>query len=95
MAKIHGIVYLMAGLFISSVSWKLNKDKLLLFYYVGFVFVLIGVIKIVYALSTKKNRETAHIKNHNRQMSQYKRCNKCGSVMRFNDRFCGRCGARN
>ena len=100
MVKIHGIVYIIVGLFISGVAWKVNKDKLLFFYYVGFVFVLAGVIKIVYRLSTDGkatkalNANSKSIKNSIKPARQqhWKRCIKCGNVMRLHDRFCSRCG---
>ncbi|GEM_PF-4758398 len=98
MAKIHGIVYLAVGLFISAVSWKVNKNKLLFFYYVGFLFALAGVIKIVYSFGKGKNVEKTSApsgRNLNLQhrVQQWKRCKKCNNVMKFNDIFCSRCGA--
>ena len=47
MAKVHGIVYITLGLFISIASWRIDKEKLIIFFYVGLFFVLIGAFKLV------------------------------------------------
>ncbi|MBI2541569.1 hypothetical protein HYV80_02575 [Candidatus Woesearchaeota archaeon] len=100
MAKIHGFVYILVGAFISIMSWKLNREKLIFFYYAGFVFVFIGVVKLIFSwIKTKANEPKTHVqhktlKNHPIAPQQVKYCNKCRNVVKITDKFCNRCGAR-
>lgn len=48
MAKIHGLAYILIGAFISIMSWRLNQEKLLFFFYAGWAFVFVGVIKLIF-----------------------------------------------
>src|SRR3989338_7987672 len=48
MAKIHGLVYILIGAFISIMSWRLNQEKLLFFFYAGWAFVFVGVVKLIF-----------------------------------------------
>lgn len=106
MAKIHGFIYIVIGLFIVLASWKINLNALIFFFYVGWIFVLIGIIKLV--LGFGKNRDTKspqqkiqhrnlaqpHQSLQHQQKHHYKRCHRCGNVMRLSDRFCSKCGLR-
>ena len=109
MSKIHGMVYIGIGIFITLTSWKINYNALILFFYFGILFVLIGISKIIYRLykveeDNKPINRTAHhlghhqIHNHsplqNSQNHQYKKCHRCGSLIKFADRFCSRCGTK-
>ena len=98
MAKIHGLVYIIIGIFVSVASWKINNEDLYLFFYVGILFIGAGVAKLLLGfLKNKKEtektvhqRKTHHQSQHLQQ--HYKRCKRCGSIIRANDRFCSRCG---
>lgn len=57
MAKIHGLVYILIGAFVSIMSWKLNREKLLFFFYVGWAFVAIGVVKIIFNLASGRGEK--------------------------------------
>lgn len=46
MAKIHGLVYLIIGAFVSLVSWRVSFENLQLFFYIGLVFVAVGIMKL-------------------------------------------------
>ncbi len=102
MAKIHGLIYIIAGLFVSIVSWRLNYDDLIFFFYIGLLFILVGVGKIAFKLIKNRasKKELTHHKTpiHNlsaqQQTSHLKHCHSCGNVLRIHDRFCNRCGAR-
>ena len=101
MAKIHWLVYVIVGLFISIASYKLNYDKFIFFFYSGLIFVFIGVVKLIFSVikgRMNKQEETQKAiqpKIHPQHRSQqYKRCRKCGNVVRFHDSFCAKCGAR-
>lgn len=54
MAKIHGLVYILIGAFVSIMSWKLNQEKLLFFYYVGYFFIFVGVLKLIFNMIKSK-----------------------------------------
>ncbi|MBI2655028.1 hypothetical protein HYX06_01235 [Candidatus Woesearchaeota archaeon] len=98
MAKIHGLVYLIIGIFVSVASWKINNEDLYLFFYAGILFMGVGVAKLLLSLIRNKEEETTHhkeISHHQTQnLQHYRRCRKCGNAMRINDKFCGRCGFR-
>ena len=102
MAKIHGLMYIAVGLFVSIFSWKINYEKFIFFFYVGWVFVFIGVVKLIFVFIKRKMdikegpikmaQHKASIQPHH-QAHHYKRCRKCGNAVRLHDRFCSRCGA--
>ena len=100
MAKIHGFVYIIIGIFVSVASWKINNEDLYLFFYAGILFMGVGVAKLLLSLirNKKEGEKITHhkeISHHQTQhLQHYRRCRKCGSVMKANDRFCGRCGFR-
>ncbi|MBS3101798.1 hypothetical protein J4204_06760 [Candidatus Woesearchaeota archaeon] len=89
MAKIHWLIYVIVGLFISIASYKLDYEKLVFFFYVGFIFVFIGILKLIFNLvknrTTKK--ETAHHKAVHQQ-SNTKYCNQCGAALSLHHKFC-------
>lgn len=103
MAKIHGLVYIVVGLFVSVFSWKVDYQKFIFFFYVGWVFVFIGVVKLIFVFIKRKmgiKEEPVKMAQHkvsiqpHHQAYHYKRCRKCGNAVRLHDRFCSRCGAR-
>ncbi|MBI1935603.1 hypothetical protein HYS31_04120 [Candidatus Woesearchaeota archaeon] len=100
MAKIHWLIYFIVGLFVSIASWKLDYEKFIFFFYTGWIFVSIGVIKLIYGILMNKKPELT--KAHRQPKPVYlghqqglKRCQECGNIMKVHDRFCSRCGARN
>ena len=98
MSKIHGLIYIIVGLFVSSISWKLNYAKLFLFFYLGLIFIIVGIVKLI--LGPKANKEEMKPKSTQRNLHQsmqrqhYKRCQRCGNIARIHDNFCSRCGTR-
>ena len=101
MAKLHGLVYIVVGFFVASVSWKISYEKLFLFFYIGVLFILLGIGKLIFGSKANKEekQKTAGQKIQNRTLNQtmhqqFKRCGKCGNAARVNDNFCSRCGAR-
>lgn len=97
MAKIHGLVYILVGLFVSILSWRLNYEKLVFFFYFGWIFIFVGVLKLIFNLIKNRTikKETVHhkIKHHQPQKSNVKYCHNCGAALRQQARFCARCGA--
>jgi ribosomal protein L32 len=53
MAKIHGIVYMIVGAIVALVSWKIDYNDLLIFFYIGILFLVIGLFKIFMSLARK------------------------------------------
>ncbi|MBI4452902.1 zinc ribbon domain-containing protein [Candidatus Woesearchaeota archaeon] len=104
MAKIHGIAYILIGLLVVIASWKINYSNLILFFYIGWIFVLVGMVKLMLGFGKKKDkpqqnaqsRNLSHLTSQGRQHQahHYKKCPRCHNVMRVHDRFCGRCGYR-
>lgn len=102
MAKIHGLVYIIIGILLVIASWKINFNELILFFYAGWLFVLVGIVKLLLGFGKKENRVQQKEQNRNvshlmsrsnlHQTHHYKKCPRCGSVMRINDRFCSKCG---
>lgn len=65
MAKIPGIAYLIIGIFVAVVSYFSKSNSLRFFLYVGFVFGIIGIIKIFIGGASKK-KEKPTIRQHQR-----------------------------
>ncbi len=101
MAKIHWSAYIIVGLFVSGFSYYFNYEKLLFFFYLGFVFVFVGILKLIFSLMNKENKkEESHPAqvqahpSHRQHIQHFKRCSRCGNAARASDKFCPRCSAR-
>jgi len=100
MAKIHWSVYIIVGALVSALSYRFNYDKLIFFFYFGFVFVFAGIVKLIFSLmNLKSKKEEMHTQTqvhqaHKQHIQHFKRCARCGNVLRISDKFCARCGAR-
>ena len=98
MAKIHWIIYVVIGLFVSILSWRLNYEKLIFFFYVGLFFILVGIIKLLISLINRKTskKEIVHKVQHQtpKHYQRFKRCSRCGNIVSVSDSFCSKCGAR-
>jgi hypothetical protein len=109
MAKVHWIVYLLSGFLMSSVSWKINYSKFVFFFYMGIVFILIGIAKLGFSSKEKtpavkdhkyfqnqmrSQQHAAHYQNRQHQRQTLKKCQYCGNISRIHDNFCSRCGRR-
>ena len=97
--KIHGIAYIIIGILVTSVSYFVDKDKLVLFMVVGGVMVAIGASKVVFGIvfGPKKERgikryAPAHTKNFNKANAGF--CSYCGGQINPNAMYCQFCGAR-
>ena len=91
MAKIHWSVYVIVGLFVSVFSYKLNYEKLIFFFYIGLVFIVIGFTRMVLGWGKKGKEDDKHGKVRHQQV---KYCPKCGNMLKLHDKFCTRCGAK-
>ena len=94
MVKIHGIAYILIGIFISTASYMINRENLYIFFYAGMFFIVYGVAKIVlgFIIGQKEQQKTVQHKAQTHQ--NYKKCHRCGNVARLTDRFCSRCGTK-
>ena len=93
MVKIHGLVYVIVGLFVSIFSYQLNYEKLVFFFYIGLIFVVVGIAKIIFGLIGHRKNEASAAHHKAQHQQQVKYCSKCGNVLKLHDRFCSRCGA--
>ena len=107
MAKINGIVYMITGLIIILVSWKVDRKKLLVFIYAGYIMIVVGVVKLFFirksGLKEKvgktmhpshSNIQQTHQTKSHRPVNESKRCLRCSNVLSSYDKFCNKCGAR-
>ncbi len=46
MAKLSGWTYIVVGIFVSAVSYKVNYEKFIFFFYFGLLFAIIGVVRL-------------------------------------------------
>lgn len=98
MAKIHWLVYFIVGLLVSVLSWRLNKEKLIFFFYIGLIFIVVSIAKLIFGIikksSNKKENKHQKIQTQKQRIQHFKRCSRCGNVIRINEGFCSVCGAR-
>ena len=97
MAKLHGLVYIAVGLFVSIASWRIDYERFVFFFFIGWVFVSVGAIKIIFSLIKKRNarKESASFKAHTASQNLItKYCSQCGSQLKHNVKFCTHCGNR-
>jgi len=104
MAKISGTAYLIIGICVALISYFSKNPSLRLFIYIGSIFGLIGIIKILFTgISRKKEKPVRQRKvthqhpiqrpqsiQHHKQFTSY--CKYCGNIVRISDNFCNRCG---
>ena len=115
--KIHGFVYLIVGAFIvgfsyyvTNVNENLDLQKFMLFVWIGGIFVVIGLFKLIAGTLSRARKpkiakenfphhrpaqQHAQHAQQNQQSNQFiKFCSKCGSAVRHFDSFCYKCGSR-
>jgi len=93
MAKIHWLVYIAVGLFVSIASWKIDKERFVFFFYAGLAFVFVGIVKLIFNLV--KNRTSKKAKQKIQpQGNSVKHCHQCGNAASPHHKFCVKCGAR-
>jgi len=103
MGKIHGATYFIIGILVAVFSYYLDNkrgsDSFILFFYIGVLFVIIGLIKLV-ALAIKKKDEHPKPPRHQQQQKSHHQqvhhtpqfCQRCGAALRQTDHFCAMCG---
>ena len=95
MAKLPAWTWLGIGLLITIISGYMEIP---LFFWIGWLFVVIGIAKIIIAAVLREKpeeRKAAHavmrVPTARQPAHQYYRCS-CGAPVRGSDTFCARCG---
>lgn len=90
MGEIHGIVYIIIGVFFSITSKILDvnreENKLTFFVILGIIMILVGIGKLL----VKGVKEKAHEVKTNPK----KHCHKCGTMLHSFQEFCHKCGTK-
>ena len=106
MVKIHGIFYIIMGAGILIASYKIDSQKFKLFIWLGYLFLIIGVMKLGIWFVKRKGESPVERRAVGRdnygQATQRQRvvqqramyCPRCGNMLSGNENFCSRCGTR-
>jgi len=99
MVKIHGVVYLIVGLFIAIGSLIVNLQdksyKFVLFLLIGLGMIVLGIIKLmgpkkkVHKPTTQQSQQ-----QFNPQQQFVKYCSRCGAALQGFQQFCHNCGSK-
>lgn len=110
--KIPAVAWLTIGILIAVFSWIVRataKNKgMILFFYIGILFAVVGIIKIIFQKNNEtKSKKPAHhtpvhsnkeLHAHNQRIQQniphYQTCFGCGTKHPLNMLYCSRCGTR-
>lgn len=86
--KIHGIVYIIVGLVVSSISYWINSSvegaNLWIFFYIGIGFIIYGGVRLFIV-------ETPEVPLKKFEVLE---CSRCGHKIRTVDNYCYHCGKR-
>ena len=93
MATIPAIVYLLIGAGISYLSFRAGEE-LTIFFFVGLIFIGIGVAKFLIGRIFKTGVSKSVEKQLPKLHSHLRYCPKCRSPARKVDKFCTRCGIK-
>ncbi len=88
---IPSLAYLILGIVVAVASYLIDQKKLVLFMIIGAVFVMIGVVKLVFARERKAEKT---IIDAQKPHMKYKYCARCGNRMQMQERFCRNCGTQ-
>ncbi|MEA2036971.1 MAG: hypothetical protein U9O94_05650 [Nanoarchaeota archaeon] len=96
MVKIHGIVYIILSAGILYFSYRIGQQKFMLFILVGYLFLAVGMGKLVFGFINRKKDSPDKKTNVNEQ--QLGRMNTQQNVQNNSNnqgrgRYCHRCGA--
>lgn len=80
-------LWLAVGVIVSVYSY-LQFDKLMIFFYVGLVFVAVGIGKLIASYSGKKTAKPGNA------ASKLKRCIRCSEMLHHSANYCSKCGTR-
>ena len=97
MTSIHGIAYLIIGSLVTGFSYyfdnKNNNNSFMLFFYLGIIFFIIGIIKLISKyIERKSHRKEKYTPSHHTIQHQNRFCGNCSASLKHNDHFCPQCG---
>lgn len=92
MAQIPSWLWLIAGIIVIAGSLYVG-EQISLFFYVGLLFIAIGIAKIVLNYILRKKETKTEKTQMPRTHPQYNIC-RCGQYVRKTDNFCWSCGTR-
>lgn len=88
MGEIHGIVYIIIGVFFTITSKIIDisreESKLSFFVIVGIIMILVGIAKLV----------MKEYKGSKLSQTVKKRCHRCGTILHSVQEFCHKCGTK-
>jgi membrane protease subunit (stomatin/prohibitin family) len=95
--KIHPIVYIIIGFAVAIISYNVDYTKLILFFWVGIIFIMVGLVKFLFRFLQRELKETKtqkktyqHIKNQENQSQKVHYNQHLNST----EIFCHNCGAK-
>ena len=105
--KLHGLVYIIVGVILvgfsyyaTSVNESLDLQKFMLFVWIGYVFIGIGVLKIIYKILSKPKKaklakENFHQHKQVQQQSNMEQQSQHSKQQQPNQliKFCSHCGS--
>jgi len=90
MVKIHGIAYLIIGVLVTASSYYIDKQKLIVFFYIGLIMIGIGIAKLVVkSISGSANKTKRPVQQGSQVCCQF-----CGSKINYAGNYCHFCGGR-
>jgi hypothetical protein len=94
LAEIHGMVYIIIGIFftISSriIDTRNQETKLTIFVIAGVIMILVGIFKLMFKGSKRKVG-----RKHSHKVPAMKRyCQRCGTILHSFQQFCHKCGTK-
>lgn len=106
--NIHPIVYIIIGFAVSIVSYNVDYTKLILFFWVGIIFIMVGLVKFLFVFLKKelkktKIESTPHHKSNSHNQGNYQHHKSQGNhnqKVQYNQHlaqqevFCHNCGAK-
>ncbi|MBI4150492.1 hypothetical protein HY492_00010 [Candidatus Woesearchaeota archaeon] len=95
MAKIPAFAYLLVGALVAYVSLRIG-ETFTFFFYVGLVFLGIGLAKLLigFLLRKKETKTEKKLEQPAKPANHIRYCPRCRSACRMFDYFCWRCGTR-
>lgn len=100
MVKIHWSVYLILGIGVLLTSYNIDTQKFKLFIWVGYIFLTVGIAKLVFWFITRTKESPIEKKKlirelHQRTPNKFSRyCMSCGNPLSGHEIFCPKCGQR-
>jgi len=100
MGRLNWSIYIIIGVVVLSASYKIDPQKFLMFIWLGYAFLIVGVAKLGVWFVTKKKETKAEKQEARVEMDAETRkdvsvyCPRCRSVLYGYKNFCSRCGIR-